>query len=189
MNNDSLNLPSSVVESINNMSLLTDNPYRLEAVEFDDPIILGMTTNISGWKNYLGLKAEWLIEYSKDFPEIIPHELGHVIDSIGTYYQKSRTKAFKPVLDQYKEVLNGSVIKNTKYFGSETEIFARLLNYWCYDKGLIPLAPVISTPGDQLSRKFYYDNKELVSEYFNTEFSILDLNDISIKSNHQEINF
>ena len=63
------------------------------------------------------------------------------------------------------------VIDEILYQTRHAECFARLLNNWAYQTGLIDMPPMQDSDGDDFAVEYYLENKEKIDKYFNTLFA------------------
>ena len=63
------------------------------------------------------------------------------------------------------------VIDEILYQTRHAECFARLLNNWAYETGLIDMPPIDISDGDDFATEYYLENKEKIDKYFNTLFA------------------
>ena len=169
-------------KTIEILSRLTKNKYKPTPVDkFDRPKQKGETRNTTGILKFFGFNR-WEVKYLKGHNEVIPHEICHVIDSISSYKQTSLKKEFREIAESYKDgfidyekrkyrMLYPPVIDEILYQTRHAECFARLLNNWAYETGLIDMPPIDISDGDDFATEYYMRNKDIIDKYFNELFA------------------
>ena len=170
------------------LSRLTKNKFTIDPVDeikgFEkitkhEPY--GVTKNVTGLLIYLGIN-KWEITYKIGHEDVLPHEFCHVVDSVGAYKQTSLKKEFRDIAEDYKDgfidyekkryrMSYPPVIDEIRYQTRNAECFARLLNNWAYQTGLINISPMRESDGDTFATKYYLKNKEKIDKYFNELFA------------------
>ena len=143
------------------LSRLTKNKIILDPVDeievFDhignkeEPY--AVTKNVTGILSYVGIN-KWMITYKIGHEDVLPHEFCHVIDSISSYKQTSLKKEFRDIAENYKSAYinyKTNRPKNIAYHTRHAECFARLLNNWAYQTGLIDMPPMQDSDGDDFA--------------------------------------
>lgn len=180
-------------KTIEILTRLTKNKFKITPVipvdefeddEFDEqfePGQKGETRNTTGVFMYIGVNR-WEIKFLKGYEKVIPHEICHVIDSVASLKQTSLKKDFSEIAESYKEgyirlkshgkrVLDSKTIEDMEYHTRNAECFARLLNNWAYETGLIDMPPMRDSDGDIFATRYYLKNKDIIDDYFETLFA------------------